>query len=88
MLSYSGSEPDELANLVSSEVLSGLNDGRFGHQPESQVWNCRAGVDIAMGNTAPQAKAADLFVADNNHDGVAQAIETILAFRGTGYEPR
>ena len=39
----------------------------------------RAGLAVAMGNAEPHVMAAaDATVADNNHDGVAEAIETFL----------
>ena len=39
----------------------------------------RAGVGVAMGNAVPLVKAAaSLVVADNDSDGVAEAIERLL----------
>ena len=38
-----------------------------------------AGLGVAMGNAEPEVKAAaDVIVSDNNHDGVAAAIETYV----------
>ncbi len=45
-----------------------------------------AGFGIAMGNAAaPTRRGADLVVADNDHDGAAEAIRAVL--RWTGREP-
>ena len=38
-----------------------------------------AGLGVAMGNAEPEVKAAaDVIVADNNHDGVAEAIHRYI----------
>ena len=38
-----------------------------------------AGCAVAMGNADPQIKAmADLVVADNDHDGIVEAIERLF----------
>ena len=61
-----------LLNIKKEEVMT------IGDNVNDKIMIENAGCGVAMGNSAPYIKEiADIVVADNNQDGVAEAIEKI-----------
>ena len=63
----------ENLNINSNEVLT------IGDNVNDKLMIENAGCGVAMGNSAPYVKeVSNLVVANNNEDGVAEAIEKII----------
>ncbi len=65
--------------LANNLQLENKNVMAIGDNVNDKIMIENAGCGVAMGNSAPYIKeVADIVVADNNEDGVAEAIEKIL----------